>query len=147
MDCRVVRRLNTILNLSENCEPTALAAGLFYSFRISSLCLLVLVSSTAGCSLFGNNKAAQYAADNERLISDYRAERDRAAQLELQNRALTGRIAALESRLAAIADAVQEPEFRPASSGRQPTAPPQPTPRIPENPPAPASSDWRRSGL
>ncbi|XZE54804.1 hypothetical protein SH139x_000783 [Planctomycetaceae bacterium SH139] len=129
MDCRVARRLN------------------------STLCLLVLISSTAGCSLFGNNKLAQYAADNERLISDYRAERDRAAQLELQNRALTGRIAALEGRLAAIADAVQEPEFRPASSGRQtpapadPSATSQPTPRIPAAPAEPASSDWRRSGL
>ena len=63
----------------------------------------------SGCSLFKNDKLEFYQSENDRLIREYREQRDLASRLEVQNRALVGRVSQLEGKLAAITDAVRDP--------------------------------------
>ncbi|WP_148080569.1 hypothetical protein [Roseimaritima ulvae] len=55
-----------------------------------------------GCALFGKNKLEQCQSESERLLADYRLERDRANQLAEQNQQITARVAELEQRLATL---------------------------------------------
>lgn len=61
---------------------------------------------TGGCgSLFGQKKLEQCRGESERLLVEYRSERDARQRTEVQNRALVDRVADLEKRLAVIHDA------------------------------------------
>lgn len=77
------------------------------------ICLLLLsltaVTASAGCSLWGRSEVKQYEAENERLLTDFRAQRDRAERLEIEKRALVSRLQDLENRFAAISDALNDP--------------------------------------
>ena len=63
------------------------------------LLAILLSLSTTGCSLSGGGKVKQLEAESERLLSDYRYERERADRLEVLNNSLTERIGQLEQRL------------------------------------------------
>ncbi len=80
----------------------------FANFPSGILAMLLLFASP-GCSWLKRDKLAQYRAENDRLVTEYRSQRDVAARLEVQNRALVGRVAELENRLATISDAVRDP--------------------------------------
>ena len=71
----------------------------------------MLVVGMPGCSWLRNDNAKQFQAENERLIQDYRVERDRAERLEIENRALVSRVYDLEGRIGAISDAIRNPAF------------------------------------
>lgn len=76
----------------------------------TALLMIVLsVVAAGGCTWFGQDKLSQYRAENERLLQDYRTQRDLSARLEVQNRALVGRVSELENRLATISNAVRDP--------------------------------------
>lgn len=118
--------------------------------------VMLLLCGTPGCSWLKRDKLAQYRAENDRLVTEYRSQRDAAARLEVQNRALVGRVAELENRLATISDAVRDPlvgypamprnagsdleTFRPASQPVLQNLPEKPM----ENGPA-AADPWRAS--
>lgn len=53
----------------------------------------------------GSRKVQELQGETNRLLSEYRIERERADRLDVQNRALSIRVADLEKRLAVIADA------------------------------------------
>lgn len=80
--------------------------------------IAVLLFLIGGCSWFKTDLSKQYLAENERLIREYRLERDRAAQLEIQNRAMVSRIDTLEGRLLAISEAMNDPAIGKGSDRR-----------------------------
>ena len=63
--------------------------------------LILLFSSGCG-SLFGQKQLEQCRGESERLLVEYRAERDARQRTEIEKRALFDRVAELEKRLAAI---------------------------------------------
>lgn len=81
------------------------------SKKLATALLVVVLplSAAGGCTWFGQDKLGQYRAENERLLQDYRTQRDLSARLEVQNRALVGRVSELENRLATISNAVRDP--------------------------------------
>ena len=132
-------------------QPRILTPPLWNLSRAAGWVLFSMLPLAGGCSWFRGNQLEQYRADNERLIGEYRAERDRAEQLAVQNRALVGRVSDLEQRLSTISNALQDPLYQPASQ-RQPR---QDGPSLPGAgdssaeaatlPPA-AADPWRPSG-
>lgn len=65
----------------------------------------VVLLLTGGCgSLFGQKKLEQCRGESERLLLEYRTERDARQRTEIANRALVDRVADLEKRLAVIHD-------------------------------------------
>jgi hypothetical protein len=76
-----------------------------------SLGFVVLMVGLPGCSWLRNDSVKQFQAENERLIQDYRVERDKAERLEIENRALVSRVYDLEGRIGAISDAIRNPAF------------------------------------
>ena len=76
---------------------------------MAALLLAVFSCSLEGCSLWGKSELKQYQEENKRLLSDFRVQRDRAEQLEIEKRALVGRLKDLEGRMAAISNALQDP--------------------------------------
>jgi hypothetical protein len=108
--------------------------------QIVALCMVSCIVST-GCSWLKPDASKQYLAENERLIRDYRQQRDIAARLEIENRALIARIGDLENRMAAISDAIDHSTappiresgekggvFLPASRGNRGESAPAPPP-------------------
>lgn len=72
---------------------------------LGCVCAIVIFTLIPGCgTLFGKRKIEQLQSESERLLSEYRLERDRADDLDIQNRALTNRISKLERRLAVSSD-------------------------------------------
>lgn len=67
-------------------------------------CLVILSAlllTTSGCNAFGNRKVVQeLQAENERLISEFRAQRDSNERLKRQNHELETRVAESEKLLA-----------------------------------------------
>lgn len=118
------------------------------SKRIKPLFLLAIsvVSCAAmpGCALWGSGKLEQCQSESERLLSDYRQQRERADRLEDQNRLIADRLAQLEQRLAQLQESpAQRLATRPAG---QPDTVAQPAP-TPEDGAAPADvpvpDPWR----
>lgn len=101
-----------------------------------------------GCSLWGKSELKQYRDENDRLLGEFRLQRDRAEQLEVEKRALVSRVRDLETRMAAISSALADPAnssaapFMPASQA-QGGAPDQFS--LPAQPPtqAPALDMWQ----
>lgn len=83
------------------------------------LCFASLMPASTGCSLFARNKTSQLELESERLLSDYRYERERADRLELLNSVLNDRVESLEKRLAINADNSTAPAV---AARRQPIA-------------------------
>lgn len=136
---------------------------------LKPLVLGAMLLVAPGCSLFKNDKLQYFQSENDRLIREYREQRDLAARLEVQNRALVSRVSQLEGKLAAITDAVRDPlnelprnypsglPGMPASMPLQPATqlPSSPLPNpsapttnpLPTNPsptaPQPATQPWR----
>ena len=125
------------------------------------LLTIALVVACSGCSLWGRGEVKQYELENERLLTDFRAQRDRAERLEIEKRALVSRLQDLENRFAAISDALKEPEtspinkeptrpnsqsFLPASQPTENSTPPDSPPpnnRTGSNQPPPATDSWQ----
>ncbi|MEZ6092265.1 MAG: hypothetical protein R3C05_30550 [Pirellulaceae bacterium] len=59
----------------------------------------MMMMLSLGCGLTGSGKIKQLEAESERLLSDYRYERERADRLEVLNQSLTQRVDQLEQRL------------------------------------------------
>ncbi|GEM_PF-5564820 len=90
------------------------------------LVVLSIIVVAPGCSLFGSSKLEGCRAESERLLADYREQRDRADRLAAQNRAMTDRVVDLEQRLAVIQNSADQrlatrPERRPLESSSQPS--------------------------
>lgn len=68
--------------------------------KLAIIVVVGLCIGSTGCGLLGNRKYKECQAESERLLTDYRTERDRADRLAVQNRAMTDRVAVLEQRLA-----------------------------------------------
>lgn len=65
------------------------------------LVAVACMCSNVGCSAFGNRKLVeQLQAENEKLLSEFRGQRERAAELAQANRLLEDRIAETEKLLA-----------------------------------------------
>ena len=115
----------------------------------TGLLLLVFLCPVPGCSIWGKSELKQYQEENKRLLSDFRAQRDRAEQLEIEKRALVGRLKDLEGRMAAISNALQDPAgplapsgLSPQSANAFPGAPtPSGTPALPASQPQPQSQN------
>lgn len=130
------------------------------------LLITMLVVACPGCSLWGRSEVKQYELENERLLTDFRAQRDRAERLEIEKRALVSRLQDLENRFAAISDVLKNPAtsplnpgpnrppsqtFLPASQPVSTTSPPndeEPNNKKPpnangENSPPPATDSWQ----
>lgn len=79
------------------CEPPAPAHALRH--RLVGSCLLVACIS--GCGLFGGGQQTkQLQAENDRLLAEYRAQRDRLSKLQETNAALEARVGEAERLLA-----------------------------------------------
>lgn len=75
---------------------------------------------SGGCGLFGQQQLEQCRGESDRLLAEYRTERDARQRFEIQNRALVDRVADLEQRLAVIGD-VADPRLA-TRSGRDSAA-------------------------
>ncbi|QDV15176.1 hypothetical protein CA51_50880 [Rosistilla oblonga] len=91
------------------------------------LCVAMLLPASTGCSLFGRDKAAHLESESERLLADYRYERERANRLELLNNVLTQRVESLEKRLAINTDQTAP---TPVADRRQPVDFPSTAPAV-----------------
>jgi hypothetical protein len=70
---------------------------------LGTACLVLLAGGASGCSILpGFGSADPHRAEAERLLHEYRAERQRADELEAQNRRMTSRLFELEHRLAQL---------------------------------------------
>ena len=70
------------------------------SGRLLCLCISIL-PMTAGCSMFGSGKVVQQLQnENDRLLSEFRAERQRRDEAERANKILEARLAESEKLLA-----------------------------------------------
>lgn len=71
------------------------------SSRIACWCWLCLLTTALGCNSFGNGKLAkQLQSENDQLVREFRAQRDRNAELTRANQLLEDRIAETEKQLA-----------------------------------------------
>ncbi len=65
-------------------------------------CTFLLPCTLSGCCIWrGSQGLSTCRQESERLLADFRHERDRADRLETQNRLITNRVIELEQRLAA----------------------------------------------
>lgn len=107
-----------------------------------SLLAIVLLVGSPGCALFGTNKLEQCRSESERLLSDFRQQRDRADALAEENRQIQGRLAELERKLAAVEGdrrLATRPEHAGSGKPAKPTENPAATvPRSRVTPPPPA---------
>lgn len=68
---------------------------------VHSLALLLLVICPAGCNSFGNSRLVkELQSENERLLAEFRAQRNRSEELEKTNRLQAERLAESEKLLA-----------------------------------------------
>ena len=122
--------------------------------------LLLGIASSSGCSWFGGTRIEQYQAENQRLIEDFRLQRDRSSQLERQNQTLESRVAELENRLAIAAASAAarvaerrsaEPDEPSPSTSQQPNSQSpisqQPAVGARQRPPASSVDPWRARPL
>ncbi|WP_164101705.1 hypothetical protein [Candidatus Laterigemmans baculatus] len=80
-----------------------------------------------GCSWLEHSKLEQYQSENDRLIGEFRAERQRSSVLDERNEELSDRVAALEDRLAKVSGSLREEtleETRSAAESIDVTEPP-----------------------
>ncbi|QDS96180.1 hypothetical protein FF011L_49880 [Roseimaritima multifibrata] len=107
--------------------------------KLAILVVAGLCIGSTGCGLLGNRKYKECQAESERLLTDYRTERDRADRLAVQNRAMTDRVAVLEQRLATSQQAPAR--YSPPQIAAQPAdlVPRYPA-GLPSSSPSPASS-------
>ena len=62
---------------------------------------MTLIASSVGCNSFGNGKLVQQLQnENERLLTEFRAERSRREEFERQNKTLEARLSESEKLLA-----------------------------------------------
>jgi hypothetical protein len=67
------------------------------------LCGLALLVAFSGCNSFGNTRLVkELQSENERLLSEFRAQRDRASELEKANQLQAERLAESEKLLARL---------------------------------------------
>ena len=71
------------------------------SVLLTLLCLCWLMPCASGCGLFGSGQQLkQLQSENDRLLNEYRAQRDRVTQLQETNAALEARVGEAERLLA-----------------------------------------------
>lgn len=141
------RRISHDLN-----EPVA-HAFLVRSTRLWVVGYLLMSICSSGCGLFnGGQQVKQLQSENDRLLAEYRAQRDRLAKLQETNAALESRVGEAEkllarsgqtlpsSRLSRATNKASPPSSAPAtSSGSSP--PPYIPPSVPSIPASAATSD------
>ena len=80
-------------------RPSSVAKPLVSPLRLVLMGLFLF--SLTGCNTFGNSKLVkQLRQENERLLVEYRAQRDRSQELQRQNSILEERVAETEKQLA-----------------------------------------------
>ncbi len=95
-----------------------------------ALVYLVLCSPITGCNSFGNGKLVQQLQhENERLLTEFRAEKARREEFERQNKTLEARLSESEkllarqsgasSRLSSLPSAVGLPPLKPFDSANK----------------------------
>lgn len=118
-----------------------------HSAVVTLLCLCWLLPCVSGCGLFGSGQQVkQLQSENDRLLAEYRSQRDRVAKLQETNAALEARVGEAERLLAqsgsglpssrisrvpprgASADSAQSP------AGASGSAPPYRPPSVPSLP-------------
>lgn len=73
--------------------------------QLQVILAISMLMPLCGCGqMFGRRQVAQLKMESERLLAEYRYERDRADRLDVQNRALTTRLGLLEADLAVAAN-------------------------------------------